>query len=196
MSAVTGEPWIYKSTQTVSYAERVTGDEPCAADAGMTAAVAIHSHSTLPLGTLEKRLLDEYQNHFPLTHSPYADIARELGVSEPEVLACLQQLLTADVISRIGPVFQPKRLGASTLAAMAVPPPRLAAVARIINSYSEVNHNYERDHHFNLWFVIVAHNAARLTQIIAEIRASTGLAVLDLPMEQPYHIDLGFALWS
>jgi len=148
------------------------------------------------LSALERRLLDEYQHGFPLTPTPYADLARALGVSEARVLRTLRSLAERGYVSRVGPVFRPHRAGASTLAALAVPPDRLEAVAALVSAYPEVNHNYAREHTFNLWFVLTAPGRLRIEAVLAEIEARTGLAALDLPLEQDFHIDLGFALWS
>ena len=147
------------------------------------------------LSRLDRQLLDAYQRAFPLSPRPFAVIARALGVSESRVIERFRVLQERGYVVRIGPVFRPRRIGASTLAAMAVPPGRLAAVAELVNGYDEVNHNYERDHTFNLWFVVTAPNEARLRAVLTEIEERTGLQVLDLPMEHDYHIDLGFPLW-
>jgi siroheme decarboxylase len=143
---------------------------------------------------LQRRLLDEFQQHLPLSPTPYADMAAALAVSEAEVLEALGELHKKKVISRIGPVFKPHRLGVSTLAALAVPPQDLTKVAAFVSNFAEVNHNYEREHHFNLWFVITAADAAHLRYVIAEIESGTGLSVMSLPMEQEFHINLGFQL--
>ena len=66
---------------------------------------------------LEQRLLNEFQHGLPLTSEPYADIARQLGVYEITVLETLRRLQTEGVVSRVGAVFRPNRIGASTLAA-------------------------------------------------------------------------------
>ena len=146
---------------------------------------------------LEQRLLNEYQRTLPLTPTPWADIARTLGVYETTVLETLQRLQTEGVISRIGAVFHPNRVGASTLAALAVPEDRLDEVADLVSEFPEVNHNYEREHEFNLWFVVVADDETRLQQVLAEIEARSGYPLLDLPLEQEYFIDLGFDLqWT
>ncbi len=80
---------------------------------------------------------------------------------------------------------------------MAVPRERLDAVAAMVSSYAAVNHNYEREHAFNLWFVLTAADQGRLSAVIAEIAERSGLSVLDLPMLAEYHINLGFSLqWS
>lgn len=147
------------------------------------------------LTELERRFLNAYQHEFPMSPMPYADIAGELGVSETEVLEMLDSLSKRKVLSRIGPVFTPNRAGASTLVAMAVPAEQLEEVAILINRYDEVNHNYERLNHFNLWFVLTASDRARIETIIHELRDITGFQILNLPLEQAYHIDLGFPLW-
>ena len=146
---------------------------------------------------LEQRLLNDFQQGIPLTPTPFADIARQLGVYETTVLETFERLQTEGVISRIGAVFRPNRIGASTLAAMAVPPAALDEVAAIVNGYVEVNHNYERAHEYNLWFVVTADDEEHLQQVLAEIEARCGYPLLDLPLENEFHIDLGFDLqWT
>ena len=146
---------------------------------------------------LEQRLLNEFQHGIPLTTEPFADIARQLGVYETTVIETLRRLQTEGIVSRVGPVFRPNRVGSSTLAAMAVPPERLDAVAAMVSEFPEVNHNYEREHRFNLWFVVVAADAERVQQVLAEIETRCACPLLDLPLLQEYFIDLGFDLqWT
>ena len=149
------------------------------------------------LDALDRRLLDEFQSGIPLAPRPFALMAEQLGVTETEVIARLQRLTEAGAVSRVGPVFRPRQVGASTLAAMAVPPERLAEVATLVNGFPEVNHNYEREHDFNLWFVLTAPGQTCLERVLDEIGRRAGLPVLDLPMLAEYHIDLGFPLqWT
>jgi len=150
-----------------------------------------------PLSGLERRLLNDFQDGLPLCERPYAVIAEQLGSNEMEVLHTLAGLQADGLISRVGPVFRPNRVGASTLAAMAVPAERLEAVAELVSGYAEVNHNYEREHAFNLWFVATASDRTRLQVVLAEIEARTGIRSLDLPMIEDYFINLGFPLqWT
>ena len=139
-------------------------------------------------------LLNRFQRDFPLMACPFRVIAGRLGWSEAEVLAALHRLQEGGKISRVGAVFAARKLGVSTLAALAVPPARLEAVARLVNGYSEVNHNYQREHDFNLWFVLTAATVTRLRVVLAEIEHHTGLPVLDLPLLEAFHVDLGFDL--
>jgi DNA-binding Lrp family transcriptional regulator len=146
------------------------------------------------LSPLEFRLLNDWQRGFPLTGRPYAVLAERLGCDEATVLERLAGLKERGHVSRVGAVFRPHVLGWSTLAAVACPTARLDEVARVIDAFPEVNHNYEREHDYNLWFVVAAPTRERVAQVLAEIRRQTGLKPLDLPMLADYHIDLGFAL--
>ena len=152
---------------------------------------------TSSFSALEKRLLNDFQHDLPLSATPYADIALQLGVSENEVLNTVRKLQDAGVISRIGPVFTPNRIGVSTLAAMSIPPQELECVARIISAFPEVNHNYERDHEFNLWFVVTACSEEHLDIVLHEIEQHAEYPLMSLPMLEDYFIDLGFKLqWA
>jgi DNA-binding Lrp family transcriptional regulator len=143
---------------------------------------------------LEFRLLNEFQRDFPLCPAPFAELAARLGVGERAVLGSLEKLRREGKISRVGAVFAPKRIGASTLAAMAVPPDRLDAVAATVNRFPEVNHNYEREHRYNLWFVVTAASEGRLQATLGAIEKAAGYPLLALPLLEEFHIDLGFPL--
>ncbi|MEN8166734.1 MAG: winged helix-turn-helix transcriptional regulator [Pseudomonadota bacterium] len=147
------------------------------------------------LNALEKKLLNEYQKGLPLSPTPFADIAEQLGTSEALVLQILNRLQDLGVISRVGPVFKPKRIGSSTLAAISVADDLLEAVAARISAYPEVNHNYEREDHFNLWFVVTAPSQEHLERVLAQMEQETGYPILNLPLLKKFHIDLGFPLW-
>ena len=149
------------------------------------------------MNTIDQRLLNNYQRGFPLSAAPYADIAQELGITEDEVITRLQALKASGAISRVGAVVRPNTIGVSTLAAIAVPPPDLERIAAIVSAFPEVNHNYEREHEINLWFVITARNTAHREQVLEDIAAQTGYAVHSFPLERDFHIDLGFELkWT
>ncbi len=149
------------------------------------------------MNELDQRLLNDFQRGLPLTARPYAAMAEKLGVSEQEVIDRLGVLRQAGAVSRVGAVIRPHSVGVSTLAAMAVPPERLEEVAAMISAYAEVNHNYEREHHFNLWFVVMADREQRLRDVLADMEKRSGLKVLDLPLLEDFHIDLGFDLrWT
>jgi DNA-binding Lrp family transcriptional regulator len=143
---------------------------------------------------LEQKILNNYQHQLPLSLTPFRDMAEQLGSSEQTVIDTIESLQQRGVISRVGPVFRPNRVGVSTLAAMAVDDDELECVARIISAFPEVNHNYQREHDFNLWFVVTAASAEHLDIVLYEIEQHAGYALMSLPMLEDYFIDLGFEL--
>lgn len=145
---------------------------------------------------LDFRLLNDFQRGFPLVSRPWEVMGQRLGCSGAEVMAHLAGLLAAGKVSRVGPVFAPNRIGASTLAAMAVPESELPRVARQVNAFPGVNHNYRRENRYNLWFVAGAADDAALAALLAEMGAVTGCPPIALPLVEEYHIDLGFDLAS
>jgi DNA-binding Lrp family transcriptional regulator len=148
----------------------------------------------MSVSPLDLRLLDRWQRDFPLTPRPFAEIAAASGLGEEALIARLAALQRRGAISRVGAVVRPNTVGASTLAAMAVPPTDLDEVAARVSAEPAVNHNYEREHRLNLWFVVTAPDRTGVEEVLARIEADTGIVVLDLPLERAYHIDLGFRL--
>lgn len=143
---------------------------------------------------LTEKLLNNYQRDFPLTPRPFSRLAQSLNTSTEQVLARLKTLQTSGAVSRVGPVFRPNTVGASTLAAMAIPADKLQTIAAIISGFPQVNHNYEREHVYNLWFVVTDRNADSLAETLRQIQLETGYRALALPLLRDYHIDLGFPM--
>ena len=48
----------------------------------------------------------------------------------------------------------------------------------MVSDYDQVNHNYEREHALNLWFVVTAADRAAVTRCLDEIEARSGLALV------------------
>lgn len=144
-----------------------------------------------------KALVDHFQRNLPLTDRPFAEMAERLGTTEQAVIDLCGEMIDSGVVDRVGPVIAPNVVGASTLVALVVPTDRLESVAAFISGLEEVNHNYRRDHSYNLWFVLVAPTRDALDDVLARIQDATGLDPLDLPLETAYHIDLGFPVkWN
>lgn len=146
------------------------------------------------LDELERRILNAVQAGLPLVERPFASLANQLELDEFLILRTLRRLAGVGVLARVGAVVRAGTIGASTLAAMAVPVERLDEVATLVSSYDEVNHNYEREDDLNLWFVVTAPSEDRLRAVLDEIALRSGLSVRDLRLEEAYHIDLGFAV--
>jgi siroheme decarboxylase len=148
----------------------------------------------ISLTTADLQLINAYQRNFPLVARPYLEMAKGLNIDEETVIQRLQYLTEAGVVSRVGAVIQTGKAGCSTLAAIEVPEGQLQQVADLVTHYPEVNHNYEREHKLNLWFVVTAANQERMFALLEEIEQECGYKVHILPMIKNYHIDLGFPI--
>ena len=139
-------------------------------------------------------LLNRWQHDFPLVDEPFARIGDTLGLEAAEVIAEYGALLEEGSVSRIGGVFGAGVGGCALLCAMAVPPARLEAVARRVSAHTGVNHNYQREHRFNLWFVITGGARDQVHAELSSLEQATGASALRLEMQRAYVIDLGFDL--
>ena len=140
---------------------------------------------------LDRRLINALQGDFPLVEQPYAAVGAVLGLSEDEVIARLQSLLDARVLTRFGPMFQVERMGgAFCLAAMAVPDADWARVVDAVNAFPEVAHNYRREHAFNMWFVLATGSPAGIAEVADRIESVTGLTVHRFPKEREYFVEM------
>ncbi|SOB77986.1 transcriptional regulator, AsnC family [Marinobacter sp. LV10R510-11A] len=140
----------------------------------------------------DQQLINHFQRHLPVCERPYLEMSWQLGISEQEVIERLQSLQSRDVVGRVGPVFEHRKAGASLLAAVAAPEEQIDLVAARINRAPGVNHNYAREHTYNLWFVMTAPDNERLEERLDELEQELKLPMLRLPMVEGYHIDLGF----
>lgn len=140
----------------------------------------------------DQQLIDHFQRHLPVCERPYLEMSRQLGISEQEVIERLQSLQSRDVVGRVGPVFEHSQAGASLLAAVAAPEEQIDLVAARINRTPGVNHNYAREHTYNLWFVMTAPDDDLLEAYLDKLEYELKLPMLRLPMVESYYIDLGF----
>ena len=65
------------------------------------------------LDDIDRRLINHLHGGFPLCSEPYAQVARDLGLNEQDVLARLDRMLHEGWLTRFGPCSRSKRLEAS-----------------------------------------------------------------------------------
>lgn len=140
---------------------------------------------------IDRALVNLLQDGIAVCERPFDALAQRLGISVEALLARLQALLDARVLSRFGPLYNAERLGgALSLCAMQVAPERLEAVAELVNAHPEVAHNYEREHALNMWFVVATETPAQHRHVLTAIEQETGCTVYDMPKQQEYFLDL------
>lgn len=145
---------------------------------------------------IDRGLIDGWQRGFPLTPLPFEAVGATLATPGTDVIARIGRYIAEGAVSRLGAVVRPNTAGASTLVALATPEGELETVAAMVGDEPGVNHSYEREHAYNLWFVVTGATRAAVASAIARIEQRTGLAALDLPLARAFHIDLGFPIFD
>ena len=148
------------------------------------------------LDKTDKAILNQIQSSFPLTPRPYAAVGELLGLTEAEVVSRVQRMMQDGIIRRIGANFNSRRLGyTSTLCAAHVPPDQIEQFIQVVNQFPGVTHNYLRRHRLNIWFTLIAESTERISEILGEIAAESGIAeIYSFPAKKIFKIQVDFAL--
>ncbi|MDY6792409.1 MAG: AsnC family transcriptional regulator [Thermodesulfobacteriota bacterium] len=145
---------------------------------------------------INRAILNSIQSDFPLTSRPYLAIAKDLGLTEDDVLQRLNRLKKEGIIRRIGGNFVPEKLGfISTLCAARVPENKIDLFAETVNRYPGVTHNYQRNNEFNIWFTFIAPSMDEIYDNLDKIRLETGINdIINLPATKVFKIKAQFDL--
>ena len=143
------------------------------------------------LSDFDRRLINALQGDFPLTSAPFDDIAARLDCQPEAVMEGVESLLERGVITRFGPLFNIEQLGGTfSLCALQVPEERFGEVTELVNAYPQVAHNYRRDHHWNMWFVLATETLEELEATFDDIVVRSDCPGLNLPKEQEFYVGL------
>jgi len=147
----------------------------------------------MDLDSLDREIINVFQRSFPVCDHPFAVVSNELGMSEEELISRLQRLSDEKYLTRFGPLYNAERFGgAVSLCAMAVPEDDFDFIAERVNDFSQVAHNYQRDHEFNMWFVLATETQNELDDTIRAIETDTGLPVRNMPKIEEFYVGLHF----
>jgi len=141
-----------------------------------------------------KELINLIQADFPIESRPFLKIAKELDITEEQVINIIKDLKHNNYIKRLGGIFNSKKLGYySTLCAIKVPIDRISEVAKFINSYSGVTHNYIRNNYYNMWFTVIAPSIEEAKEFINSIKLKTNIEeIIELPAINLFKINVNF----
>lgn len=144
----------------------------------------------------DKELLNIIQTKLPLEPRPFAMVAEWLEVDEATVLERLTWLKDNGYIRRFGAFFDSSCLGyVSTLAAVKVRSEQLEAVAKAVNAYPGVTHNYEREGEYNLWFTLLTPDQEEQDRTLTDIGNLPGVVgLISLPAIEKYKVSVEFNL--
>ena len=145
---------------------------------------------------LDRRIIKELQENFPLEINPYQIMADRLEISAEQLWQRVQALAQSGVIRRIGFSIDSRKIGySSTLAAVRVSPDRIEKASELISGYPQITHSYLRKDPFNIWFTVIAQDEDSISAILKEIQEKLELEpedVMDLPVEKLFKLDARF----
>ena len=148
----------------------------------------------MSLDATDKTIINRIQSDFPLDARPYRVMADELGLTEEQVIERVRSMKEEGIIRRIGGNFVPHKVGfVSTLCAAKVPEDKIDAFAEVVNRYTGVTHNYQRDNEFNIWFTFIAPSREEIAENLDQIAKETGVdMILNLPATKVFKIRAKF----
>lgn len=148
------------------------------------------------MDTIDKAILNRIQSDFPIAPHPFRVIARDLALNEEEVIQRIAALKESGIIRRIGANVVPHKVGfVSTLCAARVPDDKIDAFADVVNRYTGVTHNYQRDNRYNVWFTFIAQSMEEIETNLKRISQDTGVSdILNLPATKVFKIKAQFDL--
>lgn len=110
--------------------------------------------------TSNDKLIFLLQKGLPLLSRPFTAIAKELDMSEDDVIGKIKELQHSGMVRRFGGVFNSASLGfQSCLCAVNVPADALERINGLISPNSGVTHCYIRNSVPNLWFTFTTHES-------------------------------------
>jgi len=131
----------------------------------------------------DQAILRAAQEGIPVVKEPFAGIAREAGISQDEVIARLKRLISNGVIKRLGISINQRKVGivANAVVAWRVPQEQVERVGKMLSSYKEVTHCYERvtipgkwEH--NLFTVIHGYNRESVEEMAKRLSEVVGIS--------------------
>jgi DNA-binding Lrp family transcriptional regulator len=148
------------------------------------------------LHRIDRLLLTEIQNRFPVCARPYVELGRRIGLDEARVIRLLGAYRERGIVRRIGPRYDARAFGLDTvLIALSVTPGKLRESAARINALKGVTHNYLRRHPLNIWFTLASTGrAARGKALRALARAIRPGRLIELPATRLFKLGVIFDL--
>lgn len=148
----------------------------------------------MKLDATDKAIINRIQSDFPIDARPYRVIALELELEEKDVIHRVKAMKDQGIIRRMGGNFVPHKVGfVSTLCAAKVPEDKIDDFAAVVNRYTGVTHNYQRENNFNIWFTFIAESREEITRNLDQISKETGVeTILNLPATKVFKIRAQF----
>jgi len=136
---------------------------------------------TMPYDEMDRKILKFMQGDIPVQSRPYQAIAGELGWTENQVAARIQDLTEQGIIRRVGAILRHRKAGfaVNAMTAWRVDNNQADIVGAILAGFDQVSHCYLRqvppEFSYNIFAMVHAHDENELLQLIGEMSNRTGI---------------------
>lgn len=140
----------------------------------------------MELDSVDRKILIALQGDLGDSPEPYACMARELDVSEDEVIHRIKRMLDQGIIRRLGAMIRhiEAGIGFNGMVVWKVEPDRVEEVGNLLAAFSEVTHCYERppfgDKGFTLFTMVHAASEEGCLETIKSMSEQTGITEYEI----------------
>jgi len=130
---------------------------------------------------LDIKLLKKVQDGLKLTKRPYELLGQEMGLSEDDVIRRLSSMIEEGVVRRFAAAIGHRAIGivANAMIVWKVPAGDVERIGRIVASFEDVTHCYERaiqpEWPYNLYAMVHSRNREGCVRMASEIAWATGV---------------------
>ncbi|MDY6964903.1 MAG: Lrp/AsnC family transcriptional regulator [Halobacteriota archaeon] len=115
----------------------------------------------------------------PLTRRPFEDISGSLGIKEEEVISRIKKLIDEGKFRRFSGLIAHRAIGitANAMCMWNVPEEKVEEIGKIMASFDEVTHCYERKNPwgYNLFTMVHGYERSECREVIKRISQATGI---------------------
>ncbi|HEY8805289.1 MAG TPA: Lrp/AsnC family transcriptional regulator [Clostridium sp.] len=127
------------------------------------------------ISCLDKSIIRRIQEDLPLVPEPYKEIAQELGITENELMDKIKEFSSSGIIRRVGTIVNHRNVGfiANAMVVWTVPEDLIKDVSKIMISFSQVSHCYQRptfpEWPYNVFTMVHAGSKQGCEKVVKEI---------------------------
>lgn len=130
----------------------------------------------MKLDEADEKILILLQDHFPMVSRPFLDASEKLGISEDEIIERIRGMMKSGIIRRFSAAIRHRKLGITEnpMIALKVPEERVEDVGKMISSFDEVTHCYERPTvpgkwEYNVFAMVHGYDRKEVEEIVKKI---------------------------
>lgn len=130
---------------------------------------------------LDKELIRYIQKELPIVPEPFKSIARQLGITQEELIDRIKVLKSLGIVRRMGAVLNHRNVGfvANAMVVWAIPENEIEPIGLFMSEQKEISHCYQRNSYpgwpYNLYTMIHAKTKEECEYIIKRISQTTGI---------------------